>query len=90
LISLTAACVTNTSTVQYVIYSTNISGAVVFYTRTTNQGNGIAYSTNVSGSDVYTSVGTTSVTCQLAVRMQTSTGITVSTYYARLNAVPLP
>lgn len=90
LISFTGACVTNNATVQYVIYQIFVDGGNLFYVRTTNQGNGINYSTNVSGSDIYTSVGTTAVVCKVGVRMQTSTGVTVSTYYARLNAMPLP
>lgn len=89
LISFTGACTTSTATVQYVIYQVFVDGGNLFYTRTTNQGSGINYSSNVSGSDIYTSVGTTAVVCKVGVRMQTSTGVTVSTYYGRLNATPL-
>lgn len=90
LVMLTGACVTNSSTVQYVLYQVYVDGANLCYIRTVNSGSGINYSTNISGSDVYTSVGTSAIVCKVGVRMQTSTGITVSTYYPRLNVVPIP
>jgi len=90
LISYVAACVTNTNTDQYVIYQVFIDGSNLFYVRTVNIESGINYSTNVSGSDIYTAGGTSPVVCKVGVRMQSSTGITVSTYYGRLNAVALP
>lgn len=90
LISFVGACVTNTNTDQYMIYQVFVDGANLFYVRTVNIESGINYSTNVSGSDIYTSVGTTAVVCKVGVRTQTSTNVTVSTYYGRLNAVPLP
>jgi hypothetical protein len=90
LIIYTASCVTNTNTDQYVIYQVFVDGGNLFYVRTVNIESGINYSTNVSGSDIYTSVGTTAVVCKVGVRTQTTTNVTVSTYYGRLNAVPLP
>lgn len=90
LISFTGSCVTNTNTDQYMIYQVFVDGANLFYVRTVNIESGINYSTNVSGSDIYTSVGTTAVVCKVGVRTQTTTNVTVSTYYGRLNAVPLP
>ena len=89
LILYTASCVTNTNTDQYMIYQVFVDGANLFYVRTVNIESGINYSTNVSGSDIYTSVGTTAVVCKVGVRTQTTTNVTVSTYYGRLNAVPL-
>jgi hypothetical protein len=90
LISYTASCVTNTNVDQYMIYQVFIDGGNLFYVRTMNLESGINYSTNVSGSDIYTSIGTTAVVCKVGVRTQTTTNVTVSTYYGRLNAVPLP
>jgi hypothetical protein len=90
IISYTAAVSTNTNTDQFIIYQVFVDGANLFFTRTVNIESGTAYTTNVSGMDVYTSVGTTAVDVTVGVRMGSSTGITVSTYYARLNAVPLP
>lgn len=90
LITYTAASYTNTNTDQYIIYQIFVDGGNLFYTRTVNIESGINYSTNVSGMDVYTSVGTTSVDVTVGVRMQTTTNVTVSTAYGRLNAVPLP
>jgi hypothetical protein len=89
LITYNAACVTNTNTDQYMIYQVFVDGANLFYVRTVNIESGINYSTNVSGMDVYTSVGTSAVVCKVGVRTQTTTNVTVSTYYGRLNAVPL-
>jgi len=89
LITFTGASYTNTNTDQYIIYQVYVDGANLFYTRTVNIESGINYSTNVSGMDVYTSVGTSAVVCKVGVRMQTTTNVTVSTTYARLNAVPL-
>lgn len=90
MISWVGSCVTNTATVQYVIYQVFVDGGNLFYTRASNLGSGINYSANVSGSDVYTSVGTSAVVCKVGVRMQTTTGVTVSTYYGRLSATPVP
>jgi hypothetical protein len=90
IISYTAAVSTNTNTDQFIIYQVFVDGANLFFTRTVNIESGVNYTTNVSGMDVYTSVGTTPVDVTVGVRMGSSTGITVSTYYARLNAVPLP
>jgi hypothetical protein len=90
LISFTGSCVTNTNTDQYVIYQIFVDNGNLFYVRTFNLESGINYSTNVSGSDIYTSVGTTAVVCKVGVRMQTTTNVTVSTYYGRLNAIALP
>jgi hypothetical protein len=89
LITFTGASYTNTNTDQYIIYQIFVDGGNLFYTRTVNIESGINYSTNVSGMDVYTSVGTTAVEVTVGVRMQSSTNITVSTTYGRLNAVPL-
>jgi hypothetical protein len=89
LITFTGASYTNTNTDQYIIYQIFVNGSNLFYTRTVNIESGINYSTNVSGMDVYTSVGTTAVEVTVGVRMQTTTNVTVSTTYARLNAVPL-
>lgn len=89
LISFTAAVSTNTNTDQFIIYQVFVDDAAFFFLRTYNLESGGNYSNNVGGSDVYTAVGTTPVVCKVGVRMGTSTGITVSTYYARLNAVPL-
>jgi hypothetical protein len=89
LITYTASSHTNNNTDQYVIYQVFVDGGNLFFTRTVNIESGINYTTNVSGMDVYTSVGTTAVICKAGVRMQSSTGVTVSTYYGRLNAVPL-
>jgi hypothetical protein len=89
LITYTAASYTNTNTDQYIIYQIFVDGGNLFFTRTVNIESGINYSTNVSGMDVYTSVGTTAVEVTVGVRMQSSTGVTVSTAYPRLNAVPL-
>jgi hypothetical protein len=89
LITFTAASHTNTNTDQYIIYQIFIDGAAFFFVRTVNIEGTLNYTTNVSGMDVYTSVGTSAVVCKVGVRMQTTTGVTVSTYYGRLNAVPL-
>jgi hypothetical protein len=89
LITYTASSHTNINTDQYIIYQVFVDGGNLFYTRTVNIESGINYTTNVSGMDVYTSVGTTAVDVTVGVRMQSSTGVTVSTYYGRLNAVPL-
>jgi len=89
LITYTAASHTNNNTDQYIIYQIYVDGATLFFTRTVNIESGINYTTNVSGMDVYTSVGTSAIVCKVGVRMQSSTGVTVSTYYGRLNAVPL-
>jgi hypothetical protein len=89
LITYTAASYTNTNTDQYIIYQIYVDGSLLFFTRTVNIESGINYSTNVSGMDVYTSVGTTAVEVTVGVRMQSSTGVTVSTAYPRINAVPL-
>ena len=89
LITFTGASYTNTNIDQYIIYQIFVDGGNLFYTRTVNIESGINYSTNVSGMDVYTSVGTTAVDVTVGVRMQTTTNVTVSTTYARLNAVPL-
>ena len=89
LITYSAASYTNTNTDQYIIYQIVVDGAVLFFTRTVNIESGINYSTNVSGMDVYTSTGTTAVDVTVGVRMQTTTNVTVSTAYGRLNAVPL-
>jgi hypothetical protein len=90
LINWVGSCVTNTATTQYIIYQIFVDGGNLFYVRTTNPGSGINNSTAVSGSDVYTAVGTTAVSVTVGVRMQSTTGVTVSTYYGRLSAVPLP
>ena len=89
LITYTAGSYTNTNTDQYIIYQVFVDGGNLFFTRTVNIESGINYSTNVSGMDVYTSVGTTAVDVTVGVRMQTTTNVTVSTTYGRLNAVPL-
>ena len=90
LIMYTASSHTNTNTDQYIIYQVFVDGGNLFFTRTVNIESGINYTTNVSGSDIYTAVGTSAVVCKVGVRMQTTTNVTVSTYYGRLNAVPLP
>ena len=89
LITYTASSHTNNNTDQYIIYQVFVDGGNLFFTRTVNIESGINYTTNVSGMDVYTSVGTSAVVCKVGVRMQSSTNVTVSTYYGRLNAVPL-
>lgn len=89
LISYTAAVSTNTNTDQFIIYQIFVDDAAFFFLRTYNLESGTNYTNNIGGSDVYTAVDTTPVVCKVGVRMGTSTGITVSTYYARLNAVPL-
>lgn len=89
LITFTASSYTTTNTDQYILYQIYVDGGNLFYTRTVNIESGINYSTNVSGMDVYTSVGTTAVDVTVGVRMQTTTGVTVTTLYGRLNAVPL-
>jgi hypothetical protein len=90
LLSLTASMQTNTATVQYILAQVEVGGNMVFITRSTSNGSGVNYVANMSGSDVYEATGTSSVTAQLQVRMQSSTGVTVTTYYGRVNAVPLP
>ena len=89
LISYTAAVSTNTNVDQFMIYQIFVDDAAFFFLRTYNLESGTAYTNNIGGSDVYTAVDTTPVVCKVGVRMGSSTGITVSTYYARLNAVPL-
>jgi hypothetical protein len=89
LITYTASSHTNNNTDQYIIYQVSVDGGALFFSRTVNIEGTLNYTTNVSGTDVYTSVGTTAVDVTVGVRMQSSTGVTVSTYYGRLNAVPL-
>ena len=89
LITYSTSCVTDTNVDQYVLYTVYVDGSSLFYARTYNLESGINYSSTVSGSDVYTSVGTTAIICKVGVRMQTTTGVTVSSYYGRLNVVPL-
>jgi hypothetical protein len=89
LITMNGGMQTSTAVVQYILAQVEITGAAVFITRATSHGSGVNYVANMSGSDVYTAVGTTAVTAQLQVRMQSTTGVTITTYYGRVNAIPL-
>ena len=89
LITMNGMMQTSTATVQYILAQVEIDGSAAFIIRETNRGSGVTNVANMSGSDVYEATGTTAVTAQLQVRMQSSTGVTITTYYGRVNAIPL-
>jgi hypothetical protein len=87
LVGLTAGLQCNSATAQYILAQVTDGTSTLFYTRVYSAGSGITQ--NASGLDVYTSTGTSAVTLKMQVRMQSSTGVTVTSQYTRLFAIPI-
>jgi hypothetical protein len=82
---------TNTGTVQYLIHSiTDTAGNSLAQFRNFSNGSGVTFTNGFFGQGVWVADTTASKTFQGRVRMQSSTGITVTIYSYGMFFIPFP
>jgi hypothetical protein len=91
LVAYHGSSTTNTSTVQYLIHSiTDTSGSSLVQFRNFSNGSGVTFTNGFFGQAVWVADSTSAKTFQGRVRMQSSTGVTVTIYSYGMFFIPFP
>lgn len=91
LVSYYGSSVTNTATVQYLIHSiTDTAGNTLNSARNFSNGSGVTFTNGYFMQTVWVADALGSKTFQGRVRMQSSTGITVTIYSYGMTFIPFP